>query len=112
MNYETLKLVRVTLFVENLEAQTTFYGDTLKLPAVEVRAGWSEFGDGDVTIALHKGKGRKPRLEFVTVGSLEESCTYLNSRGARLGPIKEVRGKRIMIGKDRDGNNIQISEQP
>ena len=112
MNSEALKLVRVTLFVEDLDAQTAFYGDSLKLPAVDVRAGWSEFGDGDVTIALHKGKGRKPRLEFVTAGSLEESRAYLNVRGARLGPIKEIRGKRIVTGKDRDGNNIQISEQP
>ena len=111
MSYETLKLVRVTLFVENLEAQTAFYGDTLNLPARDVRAGWSEFGDGDVTIALHKGKGRKPRLEYVTFGSLEESRTYLNSRGARLSPIKEVRGKRILVGKDKEGNNIQIAEQ-
>lgn len=112
MNYEPLKLVRVTLFVEDLEAQTEFYADTLQLPAVEVRSGWSEFGDGDVTIALHKGKGRKPRLEFVAVGSLEESCANLNARGARIGPIREVAGKRVVVGKDKDGNNIQISEQP
>ncbi|MEM6452440.1 MAG: VOC family protein [Cyanobacteria bacterium P01_D01_bin.105] len=112
MNCETLKLVRVTLFVENLEAQTAFYGETLKLPAIDIRAGWSEFGDGDVTIALHHGKGRKPRLEFVTAGSLEDSRTYLNAQGARLNPIKELRGKPILMGKDRDGNNIQISEQP
>lgn len=111
MSTRTLKLVRVTLFVEDLEAQTEFYGGTLDLPPVDVRAGWSEYGSGDVTIALHRGKGRKPRLEFVTKGSLEDSRDYFNDRGARLGAIKELLGKRIVKGKDKDGNTIQISEK-
>lgn len=111
MSSKSLKLVRVTLFVEDLEAQTAFYGDTLDLPPVDVRTGWSEYGNGDVTIALHRGKGRKPRLEFVAKGSLEEARDYFNDRGARLGAIKELRGKRIVVGKDKDGNTIQISKQ-
>ena len=112
MNDDPPKLVRVTLFVENLDAQTAFYGDVLQLPARDIRRGWAEFGDGDVTIALHKGKGRKPRLEFVVAGKLELLRANLNARGARLGPVKEVNGKRVMAGKDKDGNNIQISERP
>ncbi len=112
MTSDKLKLVRVTLFVENLDTQTSFYGETLKLPAFDVRTGWSEYGNGDVTIALHKGKGRKPRLEFVTEDSLEQTREELNARGARFGPIKERLGKRITVGKDKDGNTIQLSEQP
>lgn len=112
MSKVALRLVRVTLFVDNLEAQTAFYGDALSLPPVDVRDGWSEFGNGDVTIALHRGKGRKPRLEFVTTGSLEDARVYLKERGARIGEIKERLGKRIAVGKDKDGNTIQISERP
>jgi len=48
MKPESLKLVRVTLFVENLETQTSFYRDKLNLPPVDVRAGWSEFGFTEV----------------------------------------------------------------
>lgn len=111
MKPESLKLVRVTLFVENLETQTSFYRDKLNLPPVDVRAGWSEFGDGEVTIALHRGKGRKPRLEFETECCLEDLRACLAERGVRLGVIKEVRAKRIVVGKDKDGNTIQISER-
>ncbi|OED44238.1 hypothetical protein AB833_01910 [Chromatiales bacterium (ex Bugula neritina AB1)] len=89
-----------------------FYLDALNLPTVDMRAGWSEFGSGDVTIALHRGKSRKPRFEFVTDGCLEESREYFNGRGARLGPVKEVRGKRIMTGRDKDEINIQVTELP
>lgn len=101
----------MTFFVEDLEAQTKFYAETLNLPPADIRVGWSEFGCGNVTIAFHRGKGRKPRLEFVCNNTLEQSQDYFRGRGARLGEIREFLGKRIIVGKDKDGNSIQISEQ-
>lgn len=52
------------------------------------------------------------KLEFVTSDNPEAVRSRLNSQGARLGAVKELRGKRVLAGKDREGNNIQISEQP
>ena len=106
-----IKLTRVTLFVDDLDGQTAFYRDVLELEIVEIRKGWSEFRSGCCVIALHKGKGRKPRLEFHTTDSLEAAREALNSRGARLGPIKTLAGKRVSLGKDLDGNTIQLAEQ-
>jgi hypothetical protein len=36
----------------------------------------------------------------------------MNARGARLGACKTVRGRTVCLGKDRDGNSIQLSGEP
>ena len=105
-----LELQRITFFVENLAGTTEFYRCALGLVANDIREGWAGFaGSGGVEIAFHSGKGRRPRLEFTTANDLGETREYLNERGARLGPIKEVRGRQVCLGKDRDGNSIQVS---
>lgn len=46
-------------FVEVLEAQTAFYGDTHSLPPIDVRSGLSEGSEGDVIFALHPSNKRQ-----------------------------------------------------
>lgn len=107
----TLQLKRIVLFVEDLDRQTRCYGDVLGLAAHDLRDGWSEFAAGACTIALHRGKGRRPRLEFACDGALEQARELLIARGAKLGKIESLRGGRFCRGKDGDGNQIQLSEK-
>lgn len=106
-----IELRRITFFVDDFDKQTAFYKDVLGLEVVEIRRGWSEFRSGQFLIALHKGKGRRPRLEFEALACLEESRDMLNAKGAKLGPIKELTGRRVSAGRDKDGNTVQLSER-
>ena len=110
MTAMALRLKRIVLFVDDLDRQTGYYRDLLGLPACDLRDGWSEFGKGDTSLALHRGRGRKPRLEFECDRPLERAREALIARGAKLGEIQSLRGRRFCRGKDRDGNQIQISE--
>ena len=104
-----LQLRRITFFVEDLDAATRYYGGTLGIDGSQ-RDGWSAFpAAGGIEVAFHRGRGRRPRLEYVTADDLDETRRVLNEAGARLGPIKEVAGRRLCSGKDPDGNTVQIS---
>ena len=105
-----IRVKRITFFVEDLDAATKYYRDTLGLGVADVREGWSSFhASRDIEFAFHRGKGRRPRIELLVEGDLREARALLNERGARLGNCKEVCGREICIGKDRDGNSVQLS---
>lgn len=108
----SLRLRRITFFVEDLDEATALYRDTIGLRVADIRTGWSAFSVApNVEIAFHKGKGRNPRLEFVTDQALSAVRLSLNEKGVRLGPIKELRGRKMCNGKDRNGNTIQITRE-
>ncbi|HUO62871.1 MAG TPA: hypothetical protein VMT97_04160 [Terriglobales bacterium] len=44
-------------------------------------------------------------------GSLREARAALNARGARLGECKSVRRRDVCVGKDKDGNSVQLSAE-
>ena len=48
-----LQLSYVIRFVEDMDASVTFHRDVLGLKAGVISAFWSEFGEGDVRLALH-----------------------------------------------------------
>ena len=108
-----LRVHRVTFFVDNLETVTAYYRDALGLPVSEIREGWSAFlASKHTEIAFHQGKGRRPRIELLVKGDLREARAVMNARGARLGECRSVRGRTVCLGKDRDGNSIQLSAEP
>lgn len=105
-----LKLERITFFVEDVEKATRVYKDLLGMTPADIRRGWSAFRvSSNFEIAFHHGKGRKPRLGFTTSQNLAMAREQLNKGGARLGPLKKLIGKSICMGKDADGNIIQLS---
>lgn len=105
-----LKLIRITFFVEDIEKTTQYYNESLGLDFNVIKSGWSSFSDSrHFEIAFHRGKGRKPRLEFETNIALSIAREKLNADGAKLGSIKELAEKSICVGKDSNGNNIQLS---
>lgn len=105
-----LDLQRIVLFVSDMEKEAAFYRDKLGLPVSEEREGWIEFDAGACRIALHRGK-RKPRLDFASETTLEETCETLRAGGLRLGDIKPhpVHDLSVTGGKDPEGNPFRIS---
>ena len=105
-----IRVHRITFFVDDLDAITAYYRDALGLPVADVREGWSAFrASKDTEIAFHRGKGRRPRIELVVKCDLRAVRAALNARGARLGECKSVRGRDVCVGKDKDGNSVQLS---
>ncbi|MEI9989981.1 MAG: VOC family protein [Rhizomicrobium sp.] len=108
-----MKMARVILFTNQMEAMTAFYRDVLGLAQVTDEKGWREFDAGGVRVALHSGPpspGRKgPKIVFLArdVAALRET---LIRRGAKFG--KPSAGTfQLCNGKDPDGNPIQLSNR-
>jgi len=106
----SLTLKRITFFVEDLPAATSYYSDALGMKGADIRTGWSAYGiSGKFEIAFHRGKGRKPRLQFVAKQDLATVREQMNNEGAKLGPIKAISESVFKcVGKDPDKNTIEI----
>lgn len=108
-----MKVARIILFTNQMEAMNHFYGEVLGLKRVTNEKGWREFAAGGMRIALHSGPpspGRKgPKVVFYAkdVASLRAK---LVARGATFGKVRE--GEFCLCdGKDPDGNPIQLSNR-
>jgi catechol 2,3-dioxygenase-like lactoylglutathione lyase family enzyme len=109
-----MKMARVILFTNQMEAMSAFYGAVLGLPLISQEKGWREFGTDGASIALHSGPpspGRKgPKIVFYTkdVAALRRE---LVARGAVLGKVRDGETLSLCDGKDPDGNRIQLSNR-
>jgi catechol 2,3-dioxygenase-like lactoylglutathione lyase family enzyme len=108
-----MKVARVILFTNQMDAMTVFYRDVLGLKAVTNEPGWREFKAGSMTIALHSGPpspGRKgPKIAFF-VKDVAAERERLNRRGARFGKVSDG-DIQLANGKDPDGNWLQLSNR-
>lgn len=109
----SLKLARIVLFTNQMEAMTTFYRDVLGLKLVTDERGWKELDAGGVRIGLHSGPpspGKKgPKIAFV-VKDVEAARAELTARGAKMGKTSEG-PVQLCNGKDPDGNPIQLTSR-
>jgi catechol 2,3-dioxygenase-like lactoylglutathione lyase family enzyme len=109
-----MKMARVILFTNNMDAMSRFYGDVLGLKQVTREKGWQEFAAGSVTIALHSGPpspGRKgPKIAFYAKHVVQRRDALI-ARGATLGKVREFGRLHLCDGKDPDGNPIQLSNR-
>ena len=109
-----MKLARVILFTNQMEAMSRFYGEVLGLKQVTNEKGWREFAAGGARIALHSGPpspGRTgPKIVFYAkdVAALRE---VLVARGAKFGKVREGEQFCLCDGKDPDGNPVQLSNR-
>ncbi len=108
-----MRMARVILFTNQMDAMSKFYGEVLGLKQITSEKGWREFAAGGARIALHSGPpspGRKgPKIVFHAkdVAALRET---LVARGASLGKVRQ--GEICLCdGKDPDGNPIQLSNR-
>ena len=109
-----VKLARIILFTNQMDAMSRFYGEILGLLQVTKEKGWQEFSAGGTNIALHSGPsspGKKgPKIVFHSedVPALRET---LVARGATFGKARQGDLFCLCDGKDPDGNPIQLSNR-
>jgi len=109
-----MKLARVILFTNQMDAMSEFYGQVLGLKLVTSEKGWRSFAAGGACIALHSGApspGRKgPKIVFHAedVAAMREK---LAARGAKFGKVRQGEVLCLCDGKDPDGNPIQLSNR-
>ena len=111
-----MDIVRIILFVRDLDGMVTFYDEVLGL--IEVAGGdavWREFDAGGCRIALHGGgrgerSPRTPKVVFYCddVGAERDR---LNARGAGFGKVKVAGDLHLCDGEDPEGNALQLSNR-
>jgi catechol 2,3-dioxygenase-like lactoylglutathione lyase family enzyme len=109
-----MKMARVILFTNQMDAMSEFYGRAPGLKLVTEEKGWREFAAGGARIALHSGPpspGRKgPKIVFHAedVAATRET---LAARGARFGKVRTGDVFCLCDGRDPDGNPVQLSSR-
>lgn len=110
--------------VSDMERSVRFYRDTLGLNLQFQSPGWTEFGIGSTTLALHGGgkpappvQGREQLAGTASIGfsvdNVDHVYEQLKTRGARavLPPTaRSAEGIRLAIFADPDGLAISFSQ--
>jgi len=103
-------LQHIVFYVSDLDKAIQHYTFVFGPPTVH-RPGWAEFSKDGFTIALHRGKGRAARFDYVT-DDLEGLHSQWVDQGLNPGEINETRGIRAFQGRGADGNAFLVREQP
>jgi predicted enzyme related to lactoylglutathione lyase len=114
------ELMEVILYVQDMDAQVSFYRDLL---GVEVRepldqddwigVPWVELETGSCTLALHAGGQRRlgadaPKVVF-RVSDVPAARRQLVQRGVPIGEIRSpAPGVQVADGVDPEGNRFSI----
>lgn len=120
---QTVGIIEVILFVENMEKMVRFYRDTIGLKmqfpsnvAYFENEHWVTFWTGACTLALHSGgKGRQgadaPKIVF-GVKDIDHARSFLCQHNI---PMSEVRvaspGTLVCDGQDPEGNPFSLEYQ-
>lgn len=109
-----MKIRRLVIFTNRMEAMTAFYRDILGLEQTANETGWKEFDAGPIALALHNGTsevGRRPPKMVFYSADVAGTREMLIRRGAKVGKVKSGAGLDLCEGKDPDGNPFQISNR-
>jgi catechol 2,3-dioxygenase-like lactoylglutathione lyase family enzyme len=114
------ELMEVILYVQDMEAQVSFYRDVLglqvKAPAgVEELGGvsWVTLATGACTLALHAGGQRRlgddaPKIVFL-VTDVPRARDELLRRGVPMGRVRSpAPGVQVCDGLDPEGNKFSV----
>lgn len=103
-----MKLAEIIVHVDDMQAQTAFYRDTLGLTPTFESEHWTTFDTGGCTLALHAGGRGRIRLAF-GVDDLEVARSALAARGAQLGEVRSpIPGVLVCDGVDPEGNEFSV----
>jgi catechol 2,3-dioxygenase-like lactoylglutathione lyase family enzyme len=111
-----MQLFEVILNVDDMDAQVSFYRDTLGLTVQHADPFWTTFETGACTLALHGGGGRKigedaGRIVF-RVDDVAHARDELTQRGVELGDIRSpAPGVLVVDGRDPEGNPFHLEQK-
>ena len=107
-------LTHVIKFVADMDRAVKFYRDVLGLPLKFQSPGWSEFGTGETTLALHPATANNPaggvELGF-TVPDLQEFHQEMSQKGVKftMPPTKQEFGSELAQFVDSEGGHCSVS---
>jgi len=117
------ELMEVILYVEDMDAQVSFYRDLLGLEVKEpdsvedwTDVHWVELETGTCTLALHAGGQRRhgddaPKLVF-RVSDVPGTRDELARRGVSMGEVRSpAPGVQVSDGVDPEGNRFSIESR-
>ncbi len=117
------ELLEVILYVQDMDAQVSFYRDTLGLKVREPQdmhdfssAYWVELDTGSCTLALHGGGQRRfgtdaPKIVF-RVADLPATREQLLQQGIPMGEVRSPGpGIQVCDGVDPEGNRFSIESR-
>ena len=110
-----LRLHEIILYVKDMDAQVSFYRDTLSLQLTFQSDDWSTFDTGVCTLALHSGSMGEigtdaPNIVF-KVDHLAEVRSFLIKKGVDLSDIRiPSPGIFVCDGVDPEGNRFSLEE--
>jgi predicted enzyme related to lactoylglutathione lyase len=109
-----LKVRRIIVFTDRMDAMSAFYRDVLGLAVAGKEEGWVDFAAGDCNVALHAGGGkgakRQPKIVFAAKDVAAARATLVK-RGAKMGKIMSAKSFDMCDGVDPDGNPFQVSSR-
>jgi catechol 2,3-dioxygenase-like lactoylglutathione lyase family enzyme len=113
-------LLKVILYVQDMDAQVRFYRDVLGLRVMQPQGVhdfsdqfWVELDTGACALVLHGGGQRRlgadsPKLAF-GVADMAAARDELLKRGARLGAVRSpAPGVQVCDGLDPEGNPFSL----
>ncbi len=113
-------LLKVIVYVENMDAQVRFYRDSLGLAVKSPNDAtdfsnefWVEFDTGATTLVLHGGGQKRigvdaPKLAFA-VDDINAARQTLIERGVGMGEIRSpAPGVSVCDGIDSEGNKFSM----
>jgi catechol 2,3-dioxygenase-like lactoylglutathione lyase family enzyme len=114
------KLIEVILYVQDMNAQVSFYRDVLGLQVTEPADSqdyegvfWVTLATGACTLALHSGGDRllgrdAPKIVFC-VADISVARDELLQRGVPMGQVRSpAPGVHVCDGQDPEGNKFSI----
>ena len=110
------KLTYVIEFVADMDRAVSFYRDVIELTLKFQSPGWSEFGTGETTLALHPASDKDPagKLEIgIAVPNLQQFYKDMSDKGVKftMPPTKQDFGGTLAQFVDSEGARITVSGQ-
>ena len=108
------KLTYVIEFVADMDRAVSFYRDVIGLTLKFQSPGWSEFGTGETTLALHpaSGKDAAGKVEIgIGVPNLQQFFDDMSGKGVKftMPPTKQDFGGMLAQFIDSEGARITVS---
>jgi catechol 2,3-dioxygenase-like lactoylglutathione lyase family enzyme len=107
------RLTYAICFVEDMEAATAFYRDTLGLAVRFASPFWTEMETGATTLALHPASAKNPAGGITLGFGVDDVEAFYAEKSAAgvpfIEPPREQRGVKIAAMRDSEGGEIRIS---
>lgn len=111
-----LSIVRIILFVQDVEKVSNFYEKNFGMTRISEEPGWIELKSAGCKLGLHKAHGESSGLDSPAkvcfyAEDVEAVRASLESKGLKFGKTFSYGGFKFCDTSDPEGNPVQISSR-